>query len=336
MRAPAFWLAPRPTALARLLQPLGALYGAIVARRMRRPGARPGAPVIVVGNFVAGGAGKTPVALAIAQLLISRDERVAFVSRGYGGAAAHGGPLRVEGQGADEIGDEALLLAQVAPTFVGADRAAAAALAVDAVGPSVLILDDGLQSRQVEPDLAIAVVDGATGVGNGLALPAGPLRAPLAAQLPRVQAALIVGAGAAGEAVAARATAAGVKILRGRLEPDARAQALAGHDVVAFAGIGLPDKFFATVEALGARIVARRAFPDHYPYRAADLDELVALAREKNARLVTTQKDAVRLPPVPEGAQTPLAIPVRLVFDNEDEVVALLTESLARARPWKG
>ncbi|MCC0001635.1 MAG: tetraacyldisaccharide 4'-kinase [Methylobacteriaceae bacterium] len=335
MRAPAFWLAPRPTALARLLQPFGALYGAIVARGMRRPGARPGAPVIVVGNFVAGGAGKTPAALAIAQVLMSRGERVAFVSRGYGGSAAHGGPLRVEGQGADLVGDEALLLAQVAPTFVGADRAAAAALAVDVVGPSVLILDDGLQSRQVEPDLAIAVVDGATGVGAGLCLPAGPLRAPLAAQLSHVQAVLIVGAGAAGEAVAAQAAKAGVKILRARLEPDARAQALAGNDVVAFAGIGLPDKFFGTVEALGARIVGRRAFPDHYPYRAADLAELLDLAREKNARLVTTQKDAVRLPPVPEGAQAPLAIPVRLVFDSENEVVALLAEGLARARPWK-
>ena len=334
MRTPAFWLAQRPSALARMLQPFGALYGAFVARRMRQQGARPGAPAIVVGNFVAGGAGKTPAALEIARLLEARGERIAFVSRGYGGAAGDG-PLRVDGQGASEVGDEALLLARAAPTFIGADRAAAAALAVAGAGPSALILDDGLQSRQVEPDLAIAVVDGATGVGAGLCLPAGPLRAPLAAQLSHVQAVLIVGAGAAGEAVAAQAAKAGVKILRARLEPDARAQALAGNDVVAFAGIGLPDKFFGTVEALGARIVGRRAFPDHYPYRAADLAELLDLAREKNARLVTTQKDAVRLPPVPEGAQAPLAIPVRLVFDSENEVVALLTASLSRARPWK-
>lgn len=333
MRAPAFWLAPRPNALALALRPLGALYGAIVARGLRRPGARPGAPTIVVGNFVAGGAGKTPVALEIARLLQARGERIAFVSRGYGGA--RGGPLRIENQGASEVGDEALLLAQVAPTFVGADRAAAAALAVDMTGPTALILDDGLQSRQVEPDLAIAVVDGATGVGNGLCLPAGPLRAPLATQLPHAQVVVVVGPGEAGEAVAAQAARRGAAILRARLEADARARALAGRDVVAFAGIGLPGKFFRTLEEIGARVVERRSFPDHYPYRATDIDELAALAREKNARLVTTQKDAVRLPPPPEGMQGPLAIPVRLVFENEEEAAALLVESLARARPWK-
>ncbi|MBX3526900.1 MAG: tetraacyldisaccharide 4'-kinase [Rhodoblastus sp.] len=335
MRTPAFWLAPRPSALARMLQPFGALYGAIVARRMRRQGARPGAPAIVVGNFVAGGAGKTPAALEIARLLQARGERIAFVSRGYGGGA-RGGPLRVGGQSASEVGDEALLLARVAPTFIGADRAAAAALAVAEAGPSALILDDGLQSRQVEPDLAVAVVDGATGLGNSLCLPAGPLRAPLAAQLPHVQAVIIVGPGQAGEAVAAQAAKHGVKILRARLEADARAHALAGHDVVAFAGIGLPDKFFRTLEEIGARVIAHRAFPDHYPYSATDIDELVNLARERNARLVTTHKDAVRLPPLPESMQALLVIPVRLAFENEDEAAALLAEGLARARPWKG
>ncbi len=335
MRAPAFWLAPRPTAVARLLRPVGAIVGAIVARGMRRPGARPGAPVIVIGNFVAGGAGKTPVALALARLLAAQGERPAFVSRGYGGRAARGGPLRVAGQDADTVGDEPLLLARAAPTFVGLDRAAAAALAVDEVGPTVLVLDDGLQSRQVEPDLAIAVVDGATGLGNGLCLPAGPLRAPLDAQLPHIQAAVVVGAGEAGEAVAAEAARAGVKILRAKIEPDESARALAGQNVVAFAGIGLPDKFFRTLEAIGARIVERRAFPDHYFYRTADIEELAGLARENNARLVTTQKDAVRLPPLPEGAQAPLAIPVRLAFEDEGAAVALVTAALARARPWK-
>lgn len=335
MRAPAFWLAPRPSALARLLQPFGALFGAIVARGMRRPGARPGAPVIVIGNFVAGGAGKTPVALALARLLVAQGERPAFVSRGYGGRAARGGPLRVNGQDADAVGDEPLLLAQAAPTFVGLDRAAAAALAVDEVGPTALVLDDGLQSRQVEPDLAIAVVDGATGLGNGLCLPAGPLRAPLDAQLPHVQAVVIVGAGAAGDAVAAVAARAGAKILRARIEPDERARPLAGQAVVAFAGIGLPDKFFRTVEAIGARIVERRAFPDHHVYRASDVAELAELAREKNARLVTTEKDAVRLPSPPEGAQPPLAIAVRAVFEDEEAAAALISAALARARPWK-
>jgi len=331
VRAPAFWLAPRPNALARLLQPLGALYGAIVARRMRRVGVRPGAPVVVVGNFVAGGAGKTPVALALARLLAARGERPAFVSRGYGGGVARAGVVRVAGQSAGDVGDEPLLLAQVAPTFAGSDRAAAARAAVEA-GASALVLDDGLQSRRVEPDLALAIVDGASGVGNGLCLPAGPLRAPLAAQLPCVQAVVIVGPGRAGEVVAARAAEAGVRVLRARIEPDDNARALAGRDVVAFAGIGLPDKFFRTLEEIGARVVARRAFPDHHPYRAAELDALTALARERGAQLVTTRKDAVRLPAPPAGAPAPVAIGVRLVFEDDAAVDALLAKSLAGAR----
>jgi len=335
MRAPSFWLDPQPTFLAQALRPFGAIYGAITARRMKKAGARPGAPVITIGNFTAGGAGKTPVAFAVARLLLAQGERPAFVSRGYGGEAARGGALRVNGQGWREVGDEPLLLAQAAPTFVGADRAAAAALAVDEAGPTALVLDDGLQSRQVEPDLAIVVVDSATGVGNGLCLPAGPLRAPLSAQLPHVQALVIVGAGAAGEAVAAQATQAGVKILRARLEPDERALALKGEDVVAFAGIGLPEKFFRTLEEIGARIVERRDFPDHFPYSGADLAELIALAQEKQARLVTTQKDALRLPALPEGAPLPLAIPVQIVFEDEEAASALLAEALSRARPWK-
>lgn len=335
MRAPSFWFAPRPTPLARLLKPIGALYGAIVGRRMRRRGARLPAPVFVIGNFVGGGAGKTPVALAVARILEAQGERPAFVLRGYGGAAI-GRPLQATGRSAAEVGDEALLLAQIAPTFVGDDRAAAAALAISEIGPSALILDDGLQSRQVEPDLAIAVVDGATGLGNGLCLPAGPLRAPLAAQLPHVQAVVIVGGGQAGAAVAEVAAKAGVRVLRARIEPDESARAIAGRDVVAFAGIGLPEKFFRTLEEIGARIVERRAFPDHHPYSATDLDALTKLARQRNARLVTTQKDAVRLPNTPEGAEAPLAIPIRVVFEDEDAAAALLAEGLGRARPGKG
>ncbi len=332
MRAPAFWLDAQPGLRARALQPFGALYGAIAARRMRRPGAKAGAPVIVIGNFVAGGAGKTPVALEIARLLQTQGERPAFVSRGYGGASARDGALRVDGQSAAEVGDEALLLAQVAPTFVGRDRALVAALALETASPSLLVLDDGLQSRQVEPDLALAVVDGATGLGNGLCLPAGPLRAPLAKQLPHVQAVAIVGDGAAGEIVAAQATGAGVQILRARLDPDQSARALAGQDVVAFAGIGRPEKFFRMLEGIGANIVARRAFSDHYKFSAADIAELTELARTKHARLVTTQKDAVRLPPFPAGAPAVTAIPVRIVFEDEAAVRALLTEALAQRR----
>jgi tetraacyldisaccharide 4'-kinase len=316
MRAPAFWFEDR-SALAQLLRPAAFCYGAVASRRMARPGVRISAPVVTVGNFVAGGAGKTPAALAIARLLQGQDRAPAFVSRGYGGSLSPHGALRVTQQSADEVGDEPLLLAKVAPTFVGADRVAAATLAIESEKPSVIVLDDGLQSRRIEPDLAIAIVDGATGIGNGLCLPAGPLRAPLAAQLPHVQAVVIVGDGARGEAVAATARERGVAVFYAKLGPDDSARALAGQKVVAFAGIGRPEKFFATLAGSGAEIVARKPFGDHHRYGAGDLDALRRLAAAQDARLVTTEKDFARLPTDMQAVTTTVA--VRMVFEAEFE-----------------
>ena len=178
MIAPRFWARERPGLAARALAPLGALYGLATARRMARPGTRVDAPVICVGNYVVGGAGKTPTAIAVARLLQNAGERVAFLSRGYGGAP-RAAPTRVDPHlhGALAVGDEPLLLARVAPCWVGADRVAAAREAI-ADGASVLVLDDGLQNPALVKDYAIAVIDGEAGFGNGLCFPAGPLRAP--------------------------------------------------------------------------------------------------------------------------------------------------------------
>ena len=193
MRAPGFWAIRKPTALARLLQPVGALYGAATARRMAEAGEHAGAPAICVGNFVAGGAGKTPAAIALAQMLIADRKRVAFLSRGYGGAKRVE-PVEVDPNVHDAaaVGDEPLLLARVAPCWVGPDRVQSARRAVEA-GAEALILDDGLQNPALAKDLAFAVIDGETGFGNGLCVPAGPLRAPLAAQAPHVRALIVIG-----------------------------------------------------------------------------------------------------------------------------------------------
>ena len=195
MRAPHFWMKPRPTLLARLLQPTGWAYGRVTARRMREQGERAGAPTICVGNFTVGGAGKTPTALALARMLIGDGRRVAFLSRGYGGA----GPERTEPllvdadtHNAAEVGDEPLLLAKLAQCWVGADRVRSARSAVEA-GADTLVLDDGLQNPGLIKDLSFAVVDGESGFGNGLCVPAGPLRAPLSAQLPFVRALIVLG-----------------------------------------------------------------------------------------------------------------------------------------------
>ncbi len=330
MIAPGFWARERPSAAARALAPLGALYGRATARRMARPGARVEAAVICVGNFVLGGAGKTPTAIAVARMLQRGGERVAFLSRGYGGAGrAEPTQVDVALHSAQAVGDEPLLLAGVAPCFVGTDRVAAAREAI-AAGASALVLDDGLQNPSLAKDFAFAVIDGEARFGNGLCFPAGPLRAPPARQLPFVSAQVVIGGEPEGLAALA-ALAPEKPIFRARLESDAIVGAgLVGRPVLAFAGIARPEKFFATLEALGARIHARRRFADHHRYEPREIDALLAEAAARGLTPVTTEKDHVRLAPAHRSAI--LALPVTLRFETPERVAALLGAALAARR----
>jgi tetraacyldisaccharide 4'-kinase len=343
-RTPDFWWEPRPTFPARLLKPLGDTYGTQTAGRMRRRGVKFEIPVITVGAFALGGPGKTPVVDALARLLIAAGERPAILSRGFGSAAARQrAPAFVnpEKHSARDVGDEPLLLTRTAPVIVGADRVEAAWLARRAVDPSVLVLDDGLQSRQIEPDLAIAVVDGEVGIGNGLCLPAGPLRAPITAQLRHVDAIVIVGAGEPGGEIAQIAAAAGKPVFMARVMPrPGETERFAGKPVVAFAGIGRPPKFFAMLEQIGADIRARHSFPDHHTYTKRELALLQGEAQRHAARLATTEKDLVRLqpqPPHPEERPSALlrvrvdALAIELVFEEAEAAASLLRSALPAA-----
>lgn len=334
MRAPGFWWRSPPTALAWLLQPLGALYGAITLRRMRRPGAEAGIPVICVGNFVAGGAGKTPTTLALAARLAAMGETPFALTRGYGGKLS--GPLRVDPSrhSAADVGDEPLLLAARLPTVVARERHAGAALAREA-GASLVLMDDGLQNPSLHKDLRVAVVDGAVGVGSGLCLPAGPLRAPLAGQLEHVDALIVIGEGAAGDHVAVQALTVGKRVLRASLMPPADIQAeLAGPPVLAVSGIGRPEKFAATLRAARARLAGERAFGDHHAYSADEVAALIAEAKAKSCRVAVTEKDMVKLAPLWPAAERLLllCVPVTLVFEDEAALDALLRDALAKAR----
>jgi tetraacyldisaccharide 4'-kinase len=357
-RTPDFWWEPRPTLAARLLKPFGDAYGAETVGRTQRRGVKFDIPVITIGAFALGGPGKTPTVEAVVRLLIAAGERPAILSRGYGGAAAKQRPPRFVNpakHGARDVGDEPLLLTRVAPVVVGADRVEAGWLARRAVNPSVLVLDDGLQSRQIEPDLAIAVIDGEIGIGNGLCVPAGPLRAPLAAQWPHIDAVMIVGRGERGESVARIAAARGKSVFTARLAPKpGEAGRFAGRPVVAFAGVGRPQKFSATLEQVGADIRAWHSFADHHVYTRREVAALMEEARRLNAQLVTTEKDLVRLQTphreephsgVSKGgqAQRPLppfetrsygvdALAVELVFDEPEAVASLLRSALPAAR----
>jgi tetraacyldisaccharide 4'-kinase len=330
VRAPGFWSKRPPTLLARSLEPLGAVYGAVTAWRMARPGLGVEAPVVCVGNFVAGGAGKTPAAIAVAKLLGDMGERVAFLSRGYGGATrAEAVAVDPKVHRAEEVGDEPLLLARAAPCFVARDRRLAARAAI-AAGASVVVLDDGLQNPTLAKDFSFALIDGGAGFGNGLCVPAGPLRAAPARQLPRVSAVVFVD-GVSDASAAAHEAVAGKPTLNARLEPDpVVADRLRNQNVLALAGIGRPEKFFATLRAIGARVAVARGFADHQQYSAAQLDALMSEAASRGLMPVTTEKDHVRL--APAYAEKIVALPVALLFDDAAAVSRMLAEALARRR----
>jgi len=341
MRAPEFWWQPKPTLAAWLLAPLAAVYGAVSGWRMERQGQRISLPVICIGNFVAGGAGKTPTAIAIAQRLIAQCEKPVFLSRGYRGKAISAPCLvDIARHSAADVGDEALLLARVAPTIIGADRVASARLA-ETLGASLLILDDGLQNPSLVQNLKLAVVDAKTGIGNGLCIPAGPLRAPLSAQIARVSALLFIGTGDRSANLRDLARDSGKPVLQAhfKIAPDAPIL-LAGQKFIAFAGIGLPEKFRATLQGLGAEIVGWRSFPDHHVYSVKTLRNLQAEAGEKQARLITTDKDFVRLKPLlcalDENLPLPVALPVEIVFEEIERLDELLMNTLQKRSTASG
>lgn len=317
MREPDFWR--QPGGMATLLTPVAAIYGAITARRMTLPGESAGVPVLCIGNLTLGGAGKTPAAIAIADILDEAGRRPFVLSRGYGGRQS--GPVRVDPaiHKAFDVGDEPLLIARMAPTIVARDRVAGAAVAREA-GAGVIVMDDGFQNPSLRKDASILVVDGARGVGNGKVFPAGPLRAPLAAQLERVQAILTMGEGSAADAVIAAAR--GVPVFHGRLKPDEAAlNALCMHPVLAFAGIGDPGKFFATLSAGGIDVRARQTFPDHHRFTATEAADLLARARRDALTLVTTEKDLARLrgePDLQQLASVARVLPVTLAVEEAD------------------
>jgi tetraacyldisaccharide 4'-kinase len=330
MRDPAFWWRDGSLA-AGLLAPLGAVYGAIAAHRMTRQGARAGAPVICVGNFTLGGAGKTPATLMLAKMLQAAGERPCCLSRGYGGDNA--GPKLVDPQtdNAAQVGDEALLLARVAPTIVSRDRVAGAQAAI-ATGASVIIMDDGLQNPSLVKDFTLAVVDGRRGVGNGYVFPAGPLRAPLDAQIAKTDALLIVGDTRNTARVIA---AAGQRpVFHGRLAPDEAAlTALKGRNVFAFAGIGDPEKFFATLTQAGIAVTQRRAFADHHRFSGEEAAELTMQAEHEGLTLLTTEKDHTRMmgdPALAALAERAQVLPVTLVVDEANKLLRMMSEKISR------
>jgi len=294
MQPPAFWYSHRPSLAAMVLGPLGAITEGATARRLRRRGWTAPVPVICCGNVGVGGAGKTTLALDLAARLQARGLAVHCLTRGYGGRV--GRPvLRVDPDRHDAalVGDEALLLARQAPCWISADRAASAQAAI-AAGAEILLMDDGLQNAGLVQDWPLLVIDGAAGFGNGRLLPAGPLREPVDTAAARAAAAIMIGPDETGSGAR---LPPGLTVLHAELVMDETTLALRGRKLLAFAGIGRPEKFFHALDRVGLSLAGTRAFPDHHRFHVRELDALQRDAARLQATLVTTAKDAVRLPP---------------------------------------
>lgn len=346
LEEPSWWYgAPnnlRQTIITTALKPLASLYAAAARHRLRKASpAVAGLPVICIGNFTAGGTGKTPTALYVAKLLHTIDETPAFLSRGFGGKLKGPHWINQKVDSAANVGDEPLLLVGNAPTLIAKDRAKGAdAIVRSAPGPhqpTVIVMDDGLQNPSLHKNLSIAVVDGRRGFGNNRVIPAGPLRAPLESQLPLVDI-IIVNAGSAGQQNQERASAIAAQLKKNFSGPVFIAAIRATGDtrwltakpVFAFAGIGAPDRFFDMLEQLGSNIIGRKSFKDHHTYSEGDAADLLQQANAHGAQLVTTQKDLVRLAGSPSAltalrnATRALPIALQLPKDQEAELVAIL------------
>jgi tetraacyldisaccharide 4'-kinase len=322
IRPPGFWAHGGGRAAPLLLSPIAALTALVTSHRLSSPGFHAEVPVICCGNATVGGAGKTITAIDVAARLSARGIAVHLLTRGFGRASA--GLLRVdpERHRAGEVGDEPLLLAAAAPTWVCADRSQSARAAV-AAGAQMLVMDDGMQNPTLHKDLSLLIIDGATGFGNGRLLPAGPLRESVRACAARASAAVLIGEDRTG---ALGMLPDPLPVLLATLEPDAAIDPLRHRRAFAFAGIGHPEKFFAMLERSGVVLAGKRSFADHHPYTRQHIMALLDQAAALDAALVTTQKDQVRIDP--DLAAHIVPVGVTLAWKDEAALDACLTPIL--------
>ena len=336
--APPFWWQSFGVQAA-LLSPIGWVYGRVARRIMdHRVRKAVAAPVICVGNFTVGGSGKTPTALALAEAAMLHGHKPGFLSRGYGGGVRHATIVDLSRDTARLVGDEAMLLAAKAPTAVSANRVEGAELLLRQ-DVDLIIMDDGFQSARLVFDQALLVVDARRGIGNGCVLPAGPVRAPVIDQVRHSHALIVVGDGDAANPMIRMAARAAKPIHLARFQPRNAAQ-FRNRNCLAFAAIGDPDKFFATLEDAHVRLAQRRGFPDHHPFTNDEIEDLLTQAELYGLDLITTAKDHVRLKAGHGRALDLLnktsVLEIDLVFDSPDVPGAIIEAAVAAFKRRQG
>jgi tetraacyldisaccharide 4'-kinase len=332
--APEFWWRPAPAGAALALWPAARLWGAAVAWRMAQPPRyRPPVAVVCVGNLLVGGAGRTPTVIALARMARGRGLKPGILVSGHDGRAR--GPILVDPTiyNADHVGDEAMLAAAVAPTVVARDRAAGAKVLAGA-GVDLIVMDGGLHDPALPKDLALIAVDAGLGIGNGLTVPSGPMRAPLQPQLRRADALLVVGEGEAAGPLIRAAARAGRAVIRAELRPT-RVREWRKQPILAFAGIARPQRFFAALTDVGATLARTMTFPDGHRYTAVDAETLMATADADGLRLVTSEQDMARLAGR-SGALALLAgrteaLAMTVEFENAAAVAGMIDEAMRKA-----
>jgi tetraacyldisaccharide 4'-kinase len=332
--APPFWW-KKGGLQAWLLAPVSWIYGAIAGRTMRRAKRlEMPVPVICVGNFTIGGAGKTPTVITLARAAKARGLKAGVLSRGYGGSIDRTTIVDPMHHDAKAVGDEPLLIAREALTVISRKRVEGARLLVSE-GCDLIIMDDGFQSAKLHFDYALMVIDTMRGIGNGYIVPAGPVRAPTGLQLKFATALLKVGSGNAADPFIRIAARSGKSVFEASIRPVAPPD-IRGRSVLAFAGIADPEKFFRTVESLGGAIAVKRPFGDHQHLSEDEIGDILAAAERENLEIVTTAKDAVRLighhGRTAELLEKAKVIEVEMAFDSPATPGLIVQQAVVAAR----
>lgn len=332
--APPFWWG-RANWQAWALAPLSYIYGKGAARRMAQdPAGRVDVPVICVGNFIAGGAGKTPTAMQLAKFAIKAGFRPGFLSRGYGGGVTNATHVDLETHNAQDVGDEPLLLAEIAPTVVSADRLLGAKM-LTGLNCNLVIMDDGFQNPQLHKDFSLVVIDSERGIGNGFSMPAGPLRAPLIGQLTRADAILVVGDAPGADKAIRLAARAAKPVFHAKLRT-INPNKWRGQRVIAYAGIANPQKFFTSLAETGAEIVEAIPYGDHHFYSEEETRELISKSKLRQMPLITTSKDMARLKSIHKHqirlAELSQVLNVELSFDDPATLQRIIRDAVTNSK----